>query len=276
MQPRISLVTLGVADLARAKAFYQALGWNLSGASQPEVAFFQANGLALALYGRSALAEEAGVDDAATGFAAISIAQNLRSEAEVDEVYASALAAGAKPLKSPRATTWGGYSGYFADPDGHLWEVAWNPFFPLDEAGNLHLPQQAEPLEALFNAANEARARAYARYSQFTVGAAVLSSDGRIYAGCNVENAAYPAGTCAEAGAIAAMIAAGESRIAAVLVTGDGPELVTPCGACRQRIREFASPETPIHIADLSGVRRSFRLDELLPFSFGPENLGAP
>ena len=96
---------------------------------------------------------------------------------------------------------------------------------------------------------------------------------GAVYAGCNVENAAYPVGTCAEAGAIAAMVSAGERRIAAVLVIGEGEALVTPCGACRQRIREFASPETPIHVAGPEGVRRTFRLDELLPFAFGPDNL---
>ena len=105
------------------------------------------------------------------------------------------------------------------------------------------------------------------------MGAAVLSESGVVYAACNVENAAYPVGTCAEAGAIAAMVSAGERRIAAVLVIGEGAALVTPCGACRQRIREFASPETPIHVAGPEGVRRTFRLGELLPFSFGPDNL---
>ena len=128
-------------------------------------------------------------------------------------------------------------------------------------------------LEALLGAAAAARARAYAPYSRFPVGAAVLSESGAVYAACNVENAAYPVGTCAEAGAVAAMAAAGERRIAAVLVVGEGETLVTPCGACRQRIREFASPETPIHVAGPEGVRRTFRLDELLPFSFGPDNL---
>jgi cytidine deaminase len=132
------------------------------------------------------------------------------------------------------------------------------------------------PVDALFEAAREARARAYAPYSGFKVGAAVLTPGGAVVAGCNVENAAFPVGTCAEAGAIAAMIAAGHTQLAAVLVAGEGAALVTPCGACRQRIREFGSPDTPIHIADLNGLRRSFRLNELLPFSFGPENLGGP
>jgi cytidine deaminase len=127
--------------------------------------------------------------------------------------------------------------------------------------------------EALFEAARRAQAQAYAPYSRFKVGAAVLTPNGSVHAGCNVENAAYPVGTCAEAGAIAAMIAAGETSIAAVLVLGEGEALVTPCGACRQRLREFARPQTPVHIADLNGIRRSLTLDELLPLAFGPDNL---
>jgi cytidine deaminase len=130
-------------------------------------------------------------------------------------------------------------------------------------------------LDKLFEAAKAIQARAYVPYSRFKVGAAIRTPDGRIFAGCNVENAAYPVGTCAEAGAIAAMIAGGGSRIAEILVMGDGPMLVTPCGGCRQRIREFAAPDTPIHIAGPEGLRRSFTLDELLPFSFGPDNLTA-
>ena len=128
-------------------------------------------------------------------------------------------------------------------------------------------------LHTLFEAARLAQACAYAPYSRFKVGAAVATAGGAVFAGCNVENAAYPVGTCAEAGAIAAMVAAGETRIAALLVLGEGEALVTPCGACRQRIREFAPPDALIHIADLNGIRRSFRVDELLPASFGPENL---
>jgi cytidine deaminase len=129
------------------------------------------------------------------------------------------------------------------------------------------------PLDALFEAAAEAQARAYAPYSGFKVGAAVLGQGGAVYAGCNVENAAYPVATCAEAAAIAVMVAAGETRIAAVLVVGEGEALVTPCGACRQRIREFAAGDAAVHVAGPGGVRRSFALDELLPFSFGPDNL---
>jgi len=143
MEPRISLITLGVADVSRSRAFYESLGWTASRASQPEVAFFQGNGLALALFSRQALAEDAGVNDSEPGFSGIALAQNGRSKSEVDETYAHALAAGAKPVKAPADTTWGGYSGYFADPDGHLWELAWNPFFPLDERGNLSLPDSA-------------------------------------------------------------------------------------------------------------------------------------
>ena len=128
-------------------------------------------------------------------------------------------------------------------------------------------------LAQLVQAARAARAQAYAPYSRFRVGAAVLDEAGRIHAGCNVENAAYPQGSCAEAGAIAAMALAGERAIAAVMVVGDGDALVTPCGGCRQRIREFAGPDAPVHIAGPEGVRRSFTLDELLPASFGPDHL---
>ena len=130
-------------------------------------------------------------------------------------------------------------------------------------------------LEALFEAAKAVQAKAYAPYSGFKVGAAIATPDGHVFAGCNVENAAYPVGSCAEAGAVSAMLAAGESRIAAIVVMGEGDNLVTPCGGCRQRIREFAASDTPIHIAGPEGIRRSFTLEELLPFSFGPDNLGA-
>ena len=128
-------------------------------------------------------------------------------------------------------------------------------------------------LDALFEAARTAREQAYAPYSRFKVGAAILADNGGIYAGCNVENAAYPSGTCAEAGAVAAMILGGGKAIAAVVVIGEGDALCTPCGNCRQRLREFAKPSTPVHVADGSGIRRSFTLDDLLPASFGPENL---
>jgi cytidine deaminase len=130
-------------------------------------------------------------------------------------------------------------------------------------------------LETLFEAAKAVQANAHAPYSGFKVGAAIATADGRIFTGCNVENAAYPVGTCAEAGAISALIAAGEHRIATIVVMGEGENLVTPCGGCRQRIREFAAPDTPIHVAGPDGIRKSFTLDELLPFSFGPDNLTA-
>ena len=131
------------------------------------------------------------------------------------------------------------------------------------------------PLDSLFEAARAAQARAYAPYSGYKVGAAVQGESGTVYAGCNVENAAYPAGTCAEEGAIAAMVAAGERRIAAILVFGEGQKLVTPCGACRQRIREFGAPDTPVHVAGRHGVRSTFALDDLLPCSFAADNLPA-
>ena len=139
MEQRISLVTLGVIDLSRAAAFYKALGWRASPASTDEVVFFQANGLALALYERAALAAHAGIPDHGAGFSAIALAHNARSKAEVNIIFDEAIRAGAEPTAPPEDTAWGGYSAYFADPDGHLWEIAWNPFFPLDADGNLSL-----------------------------------------------------------------------------------------------------------------------------------------
>jgi cytidine deaminase len=126
----------------------------------------------------------------------------------------------------------------------------------------------------LFDAARAAQARAYVPYSRFKVGAAVRGASGRIYAGCNVENAAYPVGNCAEASALAAMVMAGETRLIAALVVGDGALLCTPCGGCRQRLREFGALDTPVHVAGPEGLRRSFTIDALLPASFGPDNLG--
>jgi cytidine deaminase len=128
-------------------------------------------------------------------------------------------------------------------------------------------------LDALFDAAKAAHGNAYAPYSRFNVGAALRTPNGAIYSGCNVENAAYPQGACAEAGAISAMALAGERRIAEILVVGDGEGLCTPCGGCRQRIREFADAATPIHVAGPGSVRASFTLGELLPHAFGPEHL---
>src|SRR5258706_5084375 len=134
------------------------------------------------------------------------------------------------------------------------------------------MPLEAKQVERLLDAARAAQQRAHAPYSRFFVGAAVLDDAGRIHAGCNVENAAYPLGTCAETVAIGAMIAAGGSRQAvAMLVLGDGE--APPCGGCRQRLREFAAPGTPILVADRERVRATFTLEELLPMSFGPEHL---
>ena len=128
--------------------------------------------------------------------------------------------------------------------------------------------------DPLSDAALAARSMAYAPYSRFAVGAALRTPDGAIHAGCNVENAAYPQGTCAEAGAIAAMVLAGGRRIAELVVAGGGDVPCTPCGGCRQKLREFAGPDLAIRIVDAAGqtlLRTS--LAELLPHSFGPDNL---
>ncbi len=129
--------------------------------------------------------------------------------------------------------------------------------------------------DTLVTAALVVRARAYAPYSGFQVGAAVLDGDGRVHAGTNVENAAYPEGVCAEAAAIAAMVAAGGRRIEAIAVAGPPCQLCTPCGGCRQKIREFAAPEVPILVCGPDGLLRRFTLAELLPASFGPEHLAS-
>jgi cytidine deaminase len=129
-------------------------------------------------------------------------------------------------------------------------------------------------LDALFAAARAAQSHAYAPYSRFKVGAAALAPSGAIYSGCNVENAAHPEGGCAETAAIAALVLAGERRIVEILVVGDGEALCAPCGGCRQRIREFADASTRVHVAGPEGVRATFTLEELLPNSFGPRNLG--
>lgn len=126
---------------------------------------------------------------------------------------------------------------------------------------------------ALLQAARAARLNAHAPYSRFQVGAAVLDERGQVHAGCNVENAAYPQGVCAEAAALSAMVLAGGRRAAALLVVGEGPAWVTPCGGCRQKLREFGAPDTPVLVADGLGVQLYFTLDELLPHSFGPDHL---
>lgn len=132
------------------------------------------------------------------------------------------------------------------------------------------------PGRDLVEAAIAARTRAHAPYSGFKVGAAVRDAQGRVHAGCNVENAAYPEGLCAEAVAIGACVAAGETAIVEALVVADSPRPTTPCGACRQRLREFAAAETQIHAADASGVVVTYLLGSLLPHSFGPSQLDLP
>lgn len=140
MEPRVSLITLGVADLGRSRAFYEKLGFRASSIGGGEVVFFQAGALALCLFPRESLACDAKVPADGTGFRAIALAHNVREKADVEAVIAEAEAAGALVVKPAEDAPWGGRSGYFADPDGHLWEVAWNPHFPLAEDGALSLP----------------------------------------------------------------------------------------------------------------------------------------
>ncbi len=136
---RISMVTLGVDDLERSLKFYQALGWQNSSHSQDSVKFLQGINIVLGLYGRDALAKDAGAETGKAGFSGISLAVNLASESAVDDFFQRAIDAGASPQKPPEKVFWGGYSSYFRDPDGHYWEVAHNPYFALDENGNLQL-----------------------------------------------------------------------------------------------------------------------------------------
>jgi uncharacterized glyoxalase superfamily protein PhnB len=137
---RVTLITLGVENLADARAFYARLGWVEHRESQPAVAFFQMHGAVLGLFGRADMAADQGRAGAPLGTGAITLAQNFATEAEVDAAFAAALAAGATALKPPEKVFWGGYSGYWADPDGHVWEVAMNPFWPLAPDGSLTLP----------------------------------------------------------------------------------------------------------------------------------------
>ena len=139
MEQRLSLVTLGVADVARARRFYEALGWR--GQEVEETVFFQAGGMALVLWGRDKLARDCGAEPGAGAeFGGLALAHNVRSQAEVDAVLAAADAAGATVTVAPRTTFYGGYAGVFADPDGHHWEVAYNPGFTLADDGTLTLP----------------------------------------------------------------------------------------------------------------------------------------
>jgi uncharacterized protein len=137
---RITLVTLAVADMERARRFYEAWGWVPHGSSQPGVTFYQMNGAVLALFGRADLAADQGRPAASLGTGAVTLAQNCTDDAETDAVFQAALDAGATALKRPERVFWGGYSGYFADPDGHVWEIATNPFWPLAPDGSLTLP----------------------------------------------------------------------------------------------------------------------------------------
>lgn len=133
-------------------------------------------------------------------------------------------------------------------------------------------PDQTQEMQWL-QAARQARQNAYAPYSKFSVGAAVVDEHGRVHQGCNVENAAYPEGVCAEAGAISAMVLAGGRRITALAVVGEAPAPVTPCGGCRQKLREFAAADLPILVGDSHGLRLRTSLGQLLPESFGPDHL---
>lgn len=140
MKPAISLITLGVTDLGRARTFYESFGWALSKSSNEHVCFFKMNGTVLGLWSRISLAEDAGLRPHGEGFKGVSLAMNVASKAEVDEALAKAEAAGATVTQPAHEVFWGGYNGYFADPDGHLWEVAWNPGWRLNDDGTVVLP----------------------------------------------------------------------------------------------------------------------------------------
>ena len=144
MTPKLSVVTLGVADIGRARAFYEALGFKASRDSNANVTFFDAGGVVLALFARCALAKDAAVEDSSPGFSGVSLAWNVGDEAAADAAMARAVKAGARLLKPAQKAFWGGYQGYFADPDGHIWEVAHNPFWPLDADGRPQLPPPVE------------------------------------------------------------------------------------------------------------------------------------
>jgi uncharacterized protein len=144
MEQRLSLITLGVENIARARSFYESLGWKASSVGQSAtgdaaVCFFQLNGSVLALWARQALAKDARVTDGDSGFRAVALAYNARNKAEVDTVLDEAKHGGARITKPAEDTFYGGYAGYFTDPDGHLWEIAWNPDFKIDSDGNLRL-----------------------------------------------------------------------------------------------------------------------------------------
>jgi predicted lactoylglutathione lyase len=141
MEQRVSIVTLGVVDLERSREFYERLGWRRSMAQAEGVVFFQAVGMALALYPRDELAKDANVAADGQGFSGVTLAYNVRSREEVDSVLAEARNAGAQIPKPAQEAFWGGYSGYFSDPNGFLWEVAWNPGFPIADDGSIRIPE---------------------------------------------------------------------------------------------------------------------------------------
>ena len=140
MDQRVSLITLGVADLNRSREFYERLGWRRSMAKAEGIAFFQLGGIALSLYPRDELAKDANVASEGHGFNGITLSYNTRTRGEVDAALTQAAGAGAKIAKPAQKAFWGGYSGYFSDPDGFLWEVAWNPSFSIGEDGSIHVP----------------------------------------------------------------------------------------------------------------------------------------
>jgi hypothetical protein len=137
---RISIVTLGVADVARSTAFYEGLGWQRSSSSQPSITFLHTVGCTLALFGWDDLADDATVPREGSGFRGVTLALTLESTEAVDAAFAAWVAAGGEAVRAPHAAEWGGYSSYVADPDGHLWEIAHNPYFPLDGEGRCYLP----------------------------------------------------------------------------------------------------------------------------------------
>ena len=140
MDQNLHLITLGVRDFEKSKKFYiETLGWKPSSASQDDVAFFQTSGVVFAIYPREKLAEDAVVSPEGLGFSGITLAYNARSESEVDQIIADLKSKGVKIVKEPQKAFWGGYSSYFADPDDYRWEVAFNPFFPFHNNGNLKL-----------------------------------------------------------------------------------------------------------------------------------------
>ena len=141
MEPRVSIITLGVANLQRSREFYERLGWRRAMIQTEGIVFFQAGGMALALFPRDELAKDANIAPDGSGFKGISLAYNARNRAEVNSVLEDAEAAGATLLKPAQEAVWGGYSEYFSDPDGFLWEVAWNPSFRIAEDGSIRVPE---------------------------------------------------------------------------------------------------------------------------------------